>query len=241
MLKFFRGIRKKLLHEGKTANYLKYTIGEIVLVVIGILIALQINNWNENRKNRIKEKAILKELHKDFSKNLEEFYPIKQAQLNTFNSGEIVFRNIRTLHLQASRDSVFRYATGMFGGYPYHPSNGVVESLISTGDINLIRNDTLRKYLVSWKDVLYDYSEDVAIDRELWAYQIEPYVIQHGDFLNVSSDKNKKLLTDTVFINMLVRKQFFNRNIVDAMQGSDGLEHYLKEITRLSESKNDTE
>ncbi len=50
MIKFFRKIRQNLLSEGKTGKYLKYAIGEIVLVVIGILIALQINNWNENRK-----------------------------------------------------------------------------------------------------------------------------------------------------------------------------------------------
>ena len=52
MIKFFRHIRQQLLSEGKTANYFKYAIGEIVLVVIGILIALQINTWNEFRKER---------------------------------------------------------------------------------------------------------------------------------------------------------------------------------------------
>jgi len=52
MIKFFRKVRQNLLSEGKTGKYLKYAIGEIVLVVIGILIALQINNWNENRKNQ---------------------------------------------------------------------------------------------------------------------------------------------------------------------------------------------
>lgn len=51
MIKFFRKIRQNLLSEGKTGKYLKYAIGEIILVVIGILIALQINNWNENRNN----------------------------------------------------------------------------------------------------------------------------------------------------------------------------------------------
>ncbi|GLU45473.1 hypothetical protein Musp01_30970 [Muricauda sp. NBRC 101325] len=50
MIKFFRNIRKTLLNEGKTSKYLKYAVGEIILVVIGILIALHINNWNENRK-----------------------------------------------------------------------------------------------------------------------------------------------------------------------------------------------
>lgn len=59
MLKLFRNIRKKLLQEGKTSSYLKYAIGEIVLVVIGILIALSINNWNEVRKNRQFEKEII--------------------------------------------------------------------------------------------------------------------------------------------------------------------------------------
>jgi len=55
MIKFFRKIRQNVLSEGNTGKYLKYAIGEIVLVVIGILIALQINNWNEERKlnNRI--------------------------------------------------------------------------------------------------------------------------------------------------------------------------------------------
>jgi len=52
MIKFFRNIRQKLLSEGKTTNYIKYAIGEIVLVMIGILLALQVNNWNENRKKK---------------------------------------------------------------------------------------------------------------------------------------------------------------------------------------------
>ena len=55
MIKFFRKIRQNLLSEGKTGKYLKYAIGEIILVVIGILIALSINNWNENQKLRNQE------------------------------------------------------------------------------------------------------------------------------------------------------------------------------------------
>ena len=69
MIKFFRKIRQKLLSENKFSKYLVYAIGEIVLVVIGILIALQINNWNENRKNEeqgiIQKKALKIELEND--------------------------------------------------------------------------------------------------------------------------------------------------------------------------------
>ena len=62
MIKFFRNLRLNLLSEGKTGKYLKYAVGEIALVVIGILIALQINNWNDGRKNAIKEYKLLTEM-----------------------------------------------------------------------------------------------------------------------------------------------------------------------------------
>ncbi|MEW4925770.1 DUF6090 family protein [Algibacter sp. 2305UL17-15] len=62
MIKFFRKIRQKLLSENRFRKYLLYAVGEIVLVVIGILIALQINNWNQNKVTRKKEISIIKKL-----------------------------------------------------------------------------------------------------------------------------------------------------------------------------------
>jgi hypothetical protein len=67
MIKFFRKIRQNLLMENKTGKYLKYAIGEIILVVIGILIALQINNWNEGRKNNEKEATLIKNIIEDLN------------------------------------------------------------------------------------------------------------------------------------------------------------------------------
>ena len=67
MIKFFRKIRLNLLSEGKTGKYFKYAIGEIILVVIGILIALQINNWNETKKERNYEHYILTEIGNNLS------------------------------------------------------------------------------------------------------------------------------------------------------------------------------
>jgi len=63
MIKFFRNIRRKLAEENKVAKYLRYAIGEILLVVIGILIALQVNNWNELQKSKDEEKDILSNIN----------------------------------------------------------------------------------------------------------------------------------------------------------------------------------
>ena len=75
MIKLFRNIRQNLVTQDKsvnrTTNYFKYAIGEIVLVVIGILIALQINNWNEQRKDRIQEKNFLSRLEIEIMIDIE--------------------------------------------------------------------------------------------------------------------------------------------------------------------------
>ena len=65
MIKFFRKIRQNLLSEGNTGKYFKYAIGEIILVVIGILIALSINNWNQNRLNKDLESLYYNRLLED--------------------------------------------------------------------------------------------------------------------------------------------------------------------------------
>ena len=69
MIKFFRKIRQKLLSENKFSKYLLYAIGEIILVVIGILIALQINNWNENRKLNDAKNKTLEHIKKEVLSN----------------------------------------------------------------------------------------------------------------------------------------------------------------------------
>jgi len=71
MIKFFRKIRQNLLSEGKTGKYLKYAIGEIILVVIGILIALQINNWNENKNNNARIKTLFNQVLQDLEQDIK--------------------------------------------------------------------------------------------------------------------------------------------------------------------------
>ena len=134
MIKLFRKTRQKLLMQNKTGQYLKYAIGEIILVVVGILIALYINNWNEGRKDRIKEDAILKELHKDFQKNLAQFNNIKKVFNNSLLASQKFREFINHPNPLSVQDSIAKYYFLGFNGATFNPSNGVVESLISSGE-----------------------------------------------------------------------------------------------------------
>ena len=90
MIKFFRPIRQNLIMKNKTSKYFKYAIGEIVLVVIGILLALQINNWNENRKNAVKETQLLMSFKKDLEENIIELERVIKKSKNTSSKADSI-------------------------------------------------------------------------------------------------------------------------------------------------------
>ncbi len=90
MLKFFRKIRHRLLNENNTGKYLKYAIGEIILVVIGILIALQINNWNERRKTNNKGKEYIQEIYKELKIEVSNIDLVLNSLSNQYNGVEHV-------------------------------------------------------------------------------------------------------------------------------------------------------
>jgi len=146
MIKFFRKIRFDLMEKNKTGKYFKYAIGEIVLVVLGILIALQINNWNEKRIARVKEVEILK----DFQKGLQfDIHQIDSIFLQ-YNRAEVSINKIlnhfeEDLPYSDSLDYYFFNTTLIFdaGGL----TDGVYQTLKSSG-FDLITNKEIRDMIV---------------------------------------------------------------------------------------------
>ena len=92
MISFLRGMRRSMLGDGRLTRYLAYALGEIVLVVIGILIALQINNWNDARKDRARELSYLHNIRDDVGANIKEM----DAYLSTREQGIAAARRILT-------------------------------------------------------------------------------------------------------------------------------------------------
>ena len=145
MIKFFRKIRQNLLSEGKTGKYLKYAIGEIILVVIGILIALSINNWNENRKTINTQEKYLILLKKETDANRDELNRVFTRVDSTFKAQKYLISNFMTLS-EIELDSVLQHAIGPQTRINFETS--VLSELKITGQLKNITNDKLRKYLV---------------------------------------------------------------------------------------------
>lgn len=143
MLKFFSRIRRKLLDEGNLKRYLIYAIGEILLVMGGILLALQVNNWNENNKNREAEYKALLDLKYEFENNIERLEFICKSKENT----EI---KLRTIIESIANNSLNRIIKPDILGMPWDATNSVLTSLINSGDIEHIENDSLKYLLTDW-------------------------------------------------------------------------------------------
>jgi len=160
MIKRFRNIRQKLVNEGKTVNYLKYAIGEIILVMIGILLALQVNNWNEQRKSKLEEIKILK----DFQESLQ----IDIIGLNRATNANTRAKNSMNFLLDyMEKDLPYNDSLKYhFGNTTFHwlygISNSVVDALKSKG-LNLISNDSLKQRIIN----IYTWSNSTFQDDQI--------------------------------------------------------------------------
>jgi Family of unknown function (DUF6090) len=232
MIKFFRKFRENLVMENKTGKYLKYALGEIALVVIGILIALSINNWNDNRKNRISERELLDNIHRDFVQNKIQFDTVKA----------INYRNLATLNSRIALFPIERDSAKIaaFQSYPpvqgisYNPYSSSIKSVIYSNSLELIQDEELRKYLVSWEDVLLDYQEEEIALFKFNNEQLEPYWLENADLLDRDQEIIKDVLSSRKTQNMVVARRNRINSIIKAIE-EEPIEDHINEIIRLTQ------
>ena len=232
MIKFFRKIRQNLLMENKTGKYFKYAIGEIVLVMIGILLALQVSNWNQDRKDRISERKLLDNIHKDFVQNKIQFDTVKA----------INYRNLGTLNGRIALFPIERDSTKIasFQSYPpvqgisYNPYSSSIKSVIYSNSLELIQDEELRKYLVSWEDVLLDYQEEEIAFFKFNNEVMQPYLIENADILGRDQEVLTDFLSSIKTQNIVVSRRNRIRDIIKAIE-EEPIENHINEIIRLTQ------
>ncbi|NKI30941.1 DUF6090 family protein [Croceivirga thetidis] len=157
MIKFFRHIRQKLLNEGKSSKYLTYAIGEIALVVFGILIALQINNWNNDRLNVQKEIWYLDNIANDMFNQKSGLLQLKKEYLNSVSVSENLLLDVKVSKQYESIDSLSQKLNQLMTSHSYRNIDNTYREMVSSGQVSLIENDSLILEIIDF----YIYSSEV--------------------------------------------------------------------------------
>lgn len=158
-MRLFRRVRQKLILNNKTTHYLKYALGEIILVVIGILIALQINNWNQKRIDKNTEQIYLSGLKEEFETSkwkLEELININKKNY----SGAKKIIELSTKNKDSIKESLFsKLLVETFSDdVAFNSNNSLLIEMINSGNLKNLSNTELRKQLTNWISTLEDIS-----------------------------------------------------------------------------------
>lgn len=177
MVTLFRKIRQKLMRENKFNKYLLYAIGEIILVVLGILIALQINTWNNERQMQALEVEILKEINTNLHLDLKEI----REDIRVMDSVVLASKEIITfINTNDKPSNNFNYNVSKLRVVPhFNPNKSGYELLVSKG-VELIKNDSLRATISKLYESSYPYYGKYEQERiRFKETHIQPMLIKY--------------------------------------------------------------
>lgn len=226
MIKFFRKIRYNLMEQSKTGKYFKYAIGEIILVVIGILIALSINNWNETKKERKLETKVLNELLTSLENNYNSMVSDSTYRALWNTSSDIIIKFIESdlpyvdslnIHFQHARKPGTNLSLS-YAGY---------EGLKNVG-FGIITSDSLRKNIVELFELTHkslleemEYFESFQPERQaqidrLFSYDEDKFNLDKPFDVPLIPNNLNTLKSDPLFLPM-IKSIKVQRNIISVM------------------------
>lgn len=238
MFRFFRQLRHRLLRDNRLGRYLFYALGEILLVVIGILIALQIDNWNEDRKRKQQEIALLGDMKTDLQEISRDLQFGKDMNLSTVT-------NFRTLLAAIDRDEPWSPkidSASVFINYFHVPRfrRTTYESLKSQPGI--LTNERLKRSISDLYDRRFTYLTEDQLKIE-WAIYNQQTLLYNGRYLRYKDEDSdapvaypvdfEKMKSDTGFINYLSSLVGFRKYGAEVYQGTiEGIDKVIGEIDR---------
>ena len=243
MIKFFRKIRQRLLINNKISKYLLYAIGEIILVVIGILIALQINNNNELRKLRVKELHYLENIKTDLQLNLNQIDRYIETRTKRIESANIILEYFEGKPI-TDPVGFNKHIINIYTWRKFFQNNNTFQELTNSGNLALISNDNIKNELLNMESLykILKYEEvHFRYDAEVLLYEpsydvldLNPLVKnftfqisngQAGEDINISAANFNGLITD------LKQKNGF----VMAVYEFGVMNNQLEEMKKISE------
>ncbi|WP_411766429.1 DUF6090 family protein [Winogradskyella sp. A3E31] len=228
------------MSKNKSGRYFKYAIGEIILVVIGILIALQINNWNENRKTKKEELIVLKQMQLGFKSNLKQLRQKIDIRNQQFAAIDSLFMMIDNNELRSVK-KFNRLLTTTMTYTTFDPYNN---DFSNSTNLKIIQNDSLKTYLSSWTSDLVQVTEE----EQNWKSHREqfyiPFIFEHYQLRTARNESYERRFSQSFLIdnraneisNIGESKHPIDiENILDHPEFEDHLSraHFVLRITNL--------
>ncbi|MEM8998977.1 MAG: DUF6090 family protein [Bacteroidota bacterium] len=237
MIKFFRKIRQKLLSENKFSKYLIYAVGEIILVVIGILIALQINNWNEQKKERQKETKLLNQLVLDLKYNLNEISDMYGDVLIRSVAKDSILNHLENVERHSEELKMYLHQIQLPG--IFNLANTTYKS-IESGGIDALSNDTLRAKITDMYEFDFrNVEERRKLEYDMITYRLKPITLAHlipTDVSKIQGDRS--ILEDVAIMNFPRNPKALAKNgefvnVLSELQAMTTARKYFQEKTLI--------
>ncbi|MBO3116102.1 hypothetical protein J4050_05050 [Winogradskyella sp. DF17] len=230
--------------KNKTSKYFKYAIGEILLVVVGILIALQINNWNLENQNNKQEKEILNLLLSEYENNLNQINQKIDIRNDVLKSCYILLKYRKEPESFAIVDSLDRHLIRITLRPTFDPELSVTNELINTGKLYLLHNKELRNNVSSFSSSLSELQEEEVIIVDFTENQVMPFLRENYQIgrmhMEIFDDKKmREKITMGSMANYDTLKSLFEKSDFKPLLVHPDFEDYLAQLISYTAYTND--
>lgn len=179
MIRLFASIRRSLLHHGQTVKYLKYALGEIILVMIGILLALQVNNWNEKRKDLKQGESLLHNIRLEFLQNQQLLDTVLALNQKAYEANRVLLDLMGTGAASLAEQNLDSLLYFALNNESYLPARHTIDDALRSGRIDLIENEKIKNTLLQWGTDL-ELIQNYKIIQTNWQnQQMLPFMNRH--------------------------------------------------------------
>jgi hypothetical protein len=186
MIKFFRKIRQNLLIENKTGKYFKYAFGEIILVVIGILIALQINNWNEQNKIEKSINIHLEILNQNLVEDQAQLKILKESMTENIKCADSSMAQLKTI--VPVNNSMKKYLVLLIREFQFSPNTNAIETITQSNEIPALDTE-LQTAILNYYALIERTEEREHISNTQIQTKYEPYInIEYPDIFQKDNE-----------------------------------------------------
>lgn len=237
----------KIVKKGEFTEYLKYALGEIVLTILGIILALQVHTWNERRINNKEIQTIIGNLGDEFTLNNKNYEICKNQLENSLSNAKNLIELVGKKEAYLKTLNIDSLMAVSFAFQRFTPSEDVISVLLETGNLKLIKDDRMRNLLYAWSsnrtDIQHKFQDLQNNTNKLFSYLTLYYPLKDYDYYtserllgksNLSVDKYV-IFQDIVFENHVDNQIFYMHSYLEELKKTDRI---IKDIIEYSGSKN---